>query len=155
MGRKIHCHASLASSNFSMGRAHHKAARCGSHPTIWQQERHYGTVVLSMHMAHESSLCFRPKIPNIELAAIKNFRQASSVDDYEEQFLMLVCRCEGLTEAHHVELFVAGLHKSIRTDVKLMYPTVLEDGMDMPTRTRSVTHRKMGIPLSCPRGTPV
>jgi hypothetical protein len=43
---------------------------------------------------------------------------------------MLVCRCEGLTEAHQVELFVAGLHKSIRTDVKLMYPTTLEDAMD-------------------------
>jgi hypothetical protein len=29
-----------------------------------------------------------------------------------------------------VELFVAGLHKSIRTDVKLMYPATLEDAMD-------------------------
>ena len=43
---------------------------------------------------------------------------------------MLVCRCEGLTEAHQVELFVAGLHKSIPTNIKLMYPTTLEDTMD-------------------------
>lgn len=73
---------------------------------------------------------FGPKIRNTELAVIKNLRQTSSVDDYEEQFLMLVCRCEGLTEAHQVELFVGGLHKSIRTDIKLMYPATLEDAMD-------------------------
>ncbi|CAM0951594.1 unnamed protein product [Alopecurus aequalis] len=73
---------------------------------------------------------FGPKIRNTELAAIKNLRQIGSVDDYEENFLTLVCRCEGLTEAHQVELFVAGLHKSIRTDVKLMYPKTLEDAMD-------------------------
>ncbi|CAM0874893.1 unnamed protein product [Alopecurus aequalis] len=65
-----------------------------------------------------------------KLAAIKNLRQIGSVDDYEENFLTLICRCEGLTEAHQVELFVAGLHKSICTDVKLMYPTTLEDAMD-------------------------
>jgi hypothetical protein len=60
MARKIHCHGSLVSSNFLMGRAHQKAARCGSHPTIWQEERHYGTVVSSVLMAHlhgGSSLC--------------------------------------------------------------------------------------------------
>jgi hypothetical protein len=73
---------------------------------------------------------FGPKIRNTELAAIKNLRQTSSVDNYEEQFLLLVCRCEGLTEAHQVELFLAGLHKSIRTDVKLMYPVTLEHAMD-------------------------
>jgi hypothetical protein len=33
-------------------------------------------------------------------------------------------------EAHQVELFVAGLHKSIHTDVNLMYPVTLEDAMD-------------------------
>jgi hypothetical protein len=64
------------------------------------------------------------------LAAIENLCQTSSVDDYEEQFLMLACRCEVLTEAHQVELFVAGLHKWIRADVKLMYPATLEDAMD-------------------------
>jgi hypothetical protein len=42
---------------------------------------------------------------------------------------VLVCRCEGLTEAHQVELFVAGLHKSIH-NVKLMYLTALEDDTD-------------------------
>jgi hypothetical protein len=73
---------------------------------------------------------FGPKIRNTELAAIKNLRQTGSVDDYEEQFLMHVCRCEGLTEAHQVELFRAGLHRMIRADVKLMYPATLEDAMD-------------------------
>jgi hypothetical protein len=73
---------------------------------------------------------FGPKIRNTELAAIKNLRQISSVDDYKENFLTLVCRCEGLTEAHQEELFVAGLHRSIRTDVKLKYPVTLEDAMD-------------------------
>jgi hypothetical protein len=98
---------------------------------------------------------FGPKIWNTGLVAIKNLRQIGSVDDYVENFLTVVCRCEGLTEAHQMELFVAGLHKSIRTDVKLMYLALLEDAMDHARAYRSTTHQMTVIPLWCPRETPV
>jgi hypothetical protein len=43
---------------------------------------------------------------------------------------MLVCRCEGLIEVHQVKLFVAGIHKSIYIDVKLLYLVRVEDAMN-------------------------
>jgi hypothetical protein len=98
---------------------------------------------------------FRPKIRHTELAAIENLCQTSSVDDYEEQFLMLACRCEGLTEAHQVELFVAGLHKSIRADVKLMYPATLEDAMDHARTYEEHDAPEDSATTLVPKGNPV
>jgi hypothetical protein len=56
---------------------------------------------------------FGPKIRNTELGELKLLRQRGTVDEYEEQFLTLVCRCEGLTEAHEIELFIEGLRKPL------------------------------------------
>jgi hypothetical protein len=73
---------------------------------------------------------FGPRIQRTQLGGIKNLRQLGSVDEYEDKFLTLVTRCCDLTTMHKVELFVAGLHNPIRTDVGLKYPTTLEEAME-------------------------
>jgi hypothetical protein len=43
---------------------------------------------------------------------------------------MLVCRCDGLTQAHMIDLFVVGLRKPLRIGILLKYPMTLKDAMD-------------------------
>jgi hypothetical protein len=54
-----------------------------------------------------------------------------SVDEFAKRFMALSYRDTAITEAHQVQLFIAGLDKPLRTDVTLQRPTTLDDAVMM------------------------
>jgi hypothetical protein len=52
-----------------------------------------------------------------------------SVTDYQTKFLSLLARCEHLMEKHQINIFTAGLHNPLKTNVKLENPATLEVAM--------------------------
>jgi hypothetical protein len=61
-------------------------------------------------------------------------RRTSSVAEYQNKFLSLVTRCEGLIEKRQVDIFIAGLDNPLKTYVELEHPATLE-GMMALART--------------------
>jgi len=43
------------------------------------------------------------------LGELKELRRTGTVEEYQRQFLALLCRCDNLTGQHQVDLFTAGL----------------------------------------------
>jgi hypothetical protein len=70
--------------------------------------------------------CFRPPLtesPIGELVLCRN----DSIDDFTKKFMALSCCDTAITEAHQVQLFLAGLGNPLRTDVVLQRPATLDD----------------------------
>ena len=56
-------------------------------------------------------------------------RCTGTVNDYAACFMVLSCRDESLTEHQQIELFIAGLGDTLRTDVQLHLPAKLDDAI--------------------------
>jgi hypothetical protein len=72
---------------------------------------------------------FGPPLRGNALGELIQLRRTSSVAEYQNKFLSLVTRCEGLIEKHQVDIFAAGLGNPLKSDVELEHPTTLEDAM--------------------------
>jgi ferredoxin len=72
---------------------------------------------------------FRPPLQGNALGELIQLCQTSSVVEYQNKFLSLVTRCEGLIEKHQVDIFTAGLGNPLKTNVELEHPATLEDAM--------------------------
>jgi hypothetical protein len=48
---------------------------------------------------------------------------------YQNKFLSLLARCDGLAEKHQINVFTAGLCNPLKTDVELEHPATLEEAM--------------------------
>jgi hypothetical protein len=57
--------------------------------------------------------------------------RTGTVKEYQRPFLMLVCRCEGLSPDHLMNLFMAGLGEPMTYDVKMQKPTDLQSAMSL------------------------
>jgi hypothetical protein len=81
------------------------------------------------------------------------------VEDYQRQFLQLLCRCDGLSPTHQMNLFTTGLGEPMTSDVEMQQPADLQAAMSLawaferratavatpPTRT----HQRIGHPVCC------
>jgi hypothetical protein len=76
-------------------------------------------------------LRFGPPIRSNTLGQIKELHRTGSVEEYQRQFLALVCRCENLPRQHHIDLFTAGLGKPLVSDVEMQRPTNLQTTMSL------------------------
>jgi hypothetical protein len=85
---------------------------------FFQLERDLG-VISSLRFAEYVSLRFGPPIRSNTLGQIKELQRTGSVEEYQRQFLALVCRCENLPRQHHIDLFTAGLGKPLASDVEM------------------------------------
>jgi len=68
---------------------------------------------------------FGPPIRSNALGELKDLRRTGSVEDYQRQFLALLCRCDNLTWQHQVDLFTSGLGQPLCSDVEMQRPTSL------------------------------
>jgi hypothetical protein len=53
------------------------------------------------------------------------------VDDYQWQFLALLCHCDGLSAIHAMNLFTAGLDEPMMSDVEMQCPANLQVAMSL------------------------
>jgi len=77
------------------------------------------------------NLRFGPPIRANGLAELKDLHRTGSVEEYQQQFLALLCRCDGLSVPQQINLFTAGLGQPLRTDVELQAPTNLQTAMSL------------------------
>jgi len=72
---------------------------------------------------------FGPPLRSNPLGELTQLHRTSTVDNYQEQFLLLLARCEDVTEPQQIAIFTAGLQQPLSTDVEMQKPTTLEDAM--------------------------
>jgi hypothetical protein len=72
---------------------------------------------------------FGPPIRGNALGELIQLRRETTAADYQTRFLTLVNRCKGLTEPHQIDIFTAGLHDPLKTDVELEQLATLEEAM--------------------------
>jgi hypothetical protein len=60
---------------------------------------------------------------------LKDLRRTSTVEEYQRQFLTLLCRCDDMTPLQQVHMFTTGLGEPLRTDVELAVATDLQTTM--------------------------
>jgi hypothetical protein len=53
------------------------------------------------------------------------------VEDYQRQFLSLLCRFDGLTPKHQMNLFTAGLGEPMRFDIEMQRPADQQNTMSL------------------------
>jgi hypothetical protein len=71
-------------------------------------EREYGMLPW-LRFAEFVNLHFDPPIRFNPLRELKALQRTGMVEEYQHQFLMLLCRCDGLSPDHQMNLFTAGL----------------------------------------------
>jgi hypothetical protein len=62
---------------------------------------------------------FGPADHSNPLGNLSRLQFSGSIEDYQDQFLILLARCEGLREEHQIHLLIAGLPEPLKTDVEL------------------------------------
>jgi len=72
---------------------------------------------------------FAPHLRSNPLGELSHCRRTGSVDEYVDQFLKLLARCEDVSETQQIDLFTAGLLQPMCTDVEMHSPATLEDAM--------------------------
>jgi hypothetical protein len=93
-------------------------------------EREYGMV--TWHRFTEFiNLHFGPPLRSNPLGELKELRRTGSVDEYQWQFLALLCRCDGLSSVHAMNLFTAGLGEPMTSDVEMQQPADLQFAMSL------------------------
>ncbi|XP_022680959.1 uncharacterized protein LOC111256735 [Setaria italica] len=63
------------------------------------------------------------------LGELTHLRRTGSIDNYQEQFLKLLARCEGVTKQQQIDIFTANLLQPMSIDVEMHKPETLEDAM--------------------------
>jgi hypothetical protein len=74
---------------------------------------------------------FGPPLRTNGLADLKELRRTDTVDEYQRQFLTLLCRCDDITPRQQVQMFTVGLGEPLRIDVELAAPTELQQAMNL------------------------
>ena len=59
------------------------------------------------------------------LADMKDLRRTGTVEEYQRQFLVLLCRCEGLSQLQQANMFTAGLGEPQRTTTPYHTPLII------------------------------
>lgn len=77
------------------------------------------------------NLHFGPPMRNNPLGELIQLWRASSVEEYLEELLSVLCRCDEMTEKQHVQFFICGLCNPLHTDVELQNPVTLEAAMSL------------------------
>jgi hypothetical protein len=93
-------------------------------------EREYGLMPWN-RFAEFVNLHFGPPIQSNPLGELKELWRTRSVDEYQQQFLALLCHCDGLSAAHAMNLFTTGLGEPMTSDVEMQHPDDLQSAMSM------------------------
>jgi hypothetical protein len=93
-------------------------------------EREYGLLSWA-RFTEFVNLHFSPPIRSNLLGELKELHRTNTVEEYQRQFLTLLCRCEGLSPQHHMNLFTAGLGELMSSDVEMQRPANLQAAMSL------------------------
>jgi hypothetical protein len=93
-------------------------------------EREYGMVPWN-RFTEFVNLRFGPPLRSNLLGELKELRRTGSLDEYQRQFLALLCRCDGLSSVHAMNLFTAGLGEPMTSDVEMQQPADLQFAMSL------------------------
>lgn len=72
---------------------------------------------------------FGPPVRSNTLGELAHLRRTGTVDEYQDQFLKLLARCDSVTEPQQIALFTAGLGEPMSTDVEMQKPDTFEEAM--------------------------
>ena len=75
------------------------------------------------------NLRFGPSTRHNPLGELKELRQTGTVEEYQRNFLAILCRVKHRQPRQQVQLFTPGLVEPIRTDVELQNPASLQMAM--------------------------
>jgi hypothetical protein len=92
-------------------------------------EREYGLMSWA-RFAEFVNLHFGPPLRSNPLGELKELR-TGSVEEYQRQFLALLCRCDSLSAVHAMNLFTAGLGEPMTLDVEMQRPEDLQAAMSL------------------------
>jgi hypothetical protein len=84
-------------------------------------EREYGLVPWE-RFTEFVNLRFGPPLRSNHLGKLKELHRTGSVEDYQQQFLVLLCHCDGLSAVHGMNLFTAGHSELMTSDVEMQCP---------------------------------
>ncbi|CAN6226836.1 unnamed protein product [Urochloa humidicola] len=91
----------------------------------YQMESEFG-IVSWARFVDFVTMRFGPPIRSNALGELKDLCRTGTVEEYERHFLALLCRCEGLTPCHQVDLFTSGLGQPLAFDVEMQQPSDLQ-----------------------------
>jgi hypothetical protein len=74
---------------------------------------------------------FGPPTRSNPLGELIKVQRTGSVAEYQDQFLKLLARCDGVTEQQQIAIYTTGLGDPLRIDVELQRPMTLEDAMGL------------------------
>ena len=77
------------------------------------------------------NLRFGPPIRSNPLGELKVLQRTDTVEEYQRQFLALLCRCDDLSPQHQMNMFTAGLGEPLTSDVELQKPADLQTAMSL------------------------
>jgi hypothetical protein len=83
------------------------------------------------HFSEFVIMRFGPPSCIIGLADLKDLWRTTTAEEYQCQFLMLLCHCDNMTPIQQVHMFTAGLGEPLHTDVDLALPTDLQVAMNL------------------------
>jgi hypothetical protein len=97
----------------------------------------------------------RPAHPLQRPGELKELRRTGTVEEYERQFLALLCRCDNLTPPHQLDLFTAGLGQPLASDVEMQRPSNLQTALSLTRafelRSKEAERAISATPQSFPR----
>jgi hypothetical protein len=77
------------------------------------------------------NLRFRPPLHSNPLGELKELRCTGLVEEYQRQFLAMLCRCDELSAFHAMNMFTAGLGEPMTSDVEMQRPEDLQVAMSL------------------------
>lgn len=93
-------------------------------------EREFGCV-LWPRFAEFVNMRFGPPIRSNSLGELKSLNLTGYVEEYQRQFLALLCCCDNLSPRHQVDLFAARLGQPLASDVEMQRPSNLQTAMSL------------------------
>jgi hypothetical protein len=93
-------------------------------------ERDYGMLPWA-RFAEFVNLRFGPPIRSNPLGELKELHRTETVEDYQQQFLQLLCCCDGLSPTHQMNLFTAGLGEPMTSDMDMQRSADLQAAMSL------------------------
>ena len=77
------------------------------------------------------NLRFGPPTRSNPFGELISLKRTGSVVEYQNAFLQLLARCDGVSEQQQINIFTSGLRNPLQVDVELQQPATLEDAMGL------------------------
>ncbi|WVZ68636.1 hypothetical protein U9M48_017555 [Paspalum notatum var. saurae] len=117
---------------------------------VLPMEKEFG-IVSWPHFSDFVNMRFGPPIRSNSLGELKELRRTGTVEEYQRQFLALLCRCDNLRPRHQIDLFTAGLGQPLGSDVEMQRPSNLQTAMSL-ARAYERRHQEAALAAAASTG---